>query len=99
MHDGVISNNVVYSANIGLQIFEEAATCDSLISSGNQVLHNTFADLGTGVYLERSTSCTGAIDTLVRDNVIYNFSTGEFRGWRSTHTGPPIPAAPGSTTT
>jgi hypothetical protein len=80
MHHAVIDNNIVYNAQMAMQVFEESASCGSLNSNANQILHNTFVDNPRGLNLVRSSSCAGALDTVIRDNVIHNFSNGEFRG-------------------
>ena len=83
--DSIIRNNIIY--NIGsllgtpaIQIFEESSSCDNLVSSDNKILHNTIVDVWRGIYLERSASCTGAVNTIIKDNLIYNFTNAEMRG-------------------
>jgi hypothetical protein len=80
MHDATIENNVIYSAGIGIGVFEESAGCDALLSGSNRILHNTLVDIQAGMDLARSGSCPGAVDTLLRDNLVFNFANGEYRG-------------------
>ncbi len=80
--DSIIKNNIIRNvASNGIRIFEESAGCSSLVSDNNQILHNTIVDtVSSGIYLSRSSSCPGAVDTLVRDNLLYNFTNNEMRG-------------------
>jgi hypothetical protein len=80
MHDATIENNVIYNAGLGIGVFEESASCDALLSGNNHILHNTLVDILIGVDLARSGSCPGAVDTLLRDNLVFNFTNGEYRG-------------------
>ncbi len=79
MHDSVIQNNLVYNSGGGIKVFEEGGTCDAINSDRNRLLHNTLVDNGFGVRLETAT-CQGPVDTLVKDNLIFNFTGSEFRG-------------------
>jgi len=79
--DATIEHNVIYRATYtGILIFEESASCGFLVSSGNQIVHNTIVDSSTGIALLRSASCAGAVDTVVRDNIISHFSASDLRG-------------------
>ncbi len=78
MHDAVIRNNVIYAANRAIRVFEEAGTCDTQAAHGNQILHNTLVDNQNGIFLATQ-SCTGARETLIRDNLIFNATNGEHR--------------------
>ncbi|MFO0754189.1 MAG: right-handed parallel beta-helix repeat-containing protein [Thermodesulfovibrionales bacterium] len=79
--DAVIRNNVIRDTVApGIQIFEESADCSALVSSNNQILHNTIVNNESGIILERSTSCQGAYNTMVKDNLIYTVTGSEFRG-------------------
>lgn len=79
--DTIMRNNIIYNTGFaGIRIFEEASSCDKLVSSYNQILKNTIVDVGAGMWLDRSASCEGAINTVIRDNIIYNFSDSAHRG-------------------
>lgn len=79
--DGFIKNNIIRDVPVAIDVFEESANCGSLASARNQILHNTIVNSAGGITLNRSILCLGAIDTIVRDNLIYNFSNNEFRGF------------------
>lgn len=78
----IIRNNIIRNVTPGpgIQVFEESSSCDNLVSSDNQIIHNTIADIYIGIFLTRSTSCPGAVNTMVKDNLIYNFTRPELRG-------------------
>ena len=79
--DAMIRDNVIYNVGqVGIRVFDEAASCDRLVTSGNQILHNTLVDAAIGVYLNRSSACPGAVGTIVRDNLISHFTDGGHRG-------------------
>ncbi len=79
--DSIIRNNIIRSSSTGIEIFEESASCDRLVSARNQILHNTVIDNSTGITLNRSVLCPGAVDTIVKDNLVYNFTNNEMRGF------------------
>lgn len=82
-HRGIIfRNNVVRDVTgIGVLVFEESNICANLISVDMQILHNTVVRTGGGsIVLDRSTLCEGAKNTVVRDNLIYNFTSPSLRG-------------------
>jgi len=78
----IIRNNIIRNVTHGpgIQVFEESSSCDNLVSSDNQIIHNTIADIYIGIFLTRSTSCPGAVNTMVKDNLIYNFTSSGLRG-------------------
>jgi len=79
--DAIIRNNIIYNVgDWGIRVFEESSSCDRLVSSDNQIIHNTIVDVGAGIWLDRSTSCPGAVNTIIKDNIIYNFSANDHRG-------------------
>lgn len=83
--DAIIRNNLFYRTGLtpghpAILVFQEAAPCGSLVSSGNQILHNTIVDISAGITVTRSTACAGAINTLIRDNLVFDYSNGEYRG-------------------
>ena len=79
--DVIMRNNVIYnSLNMGIMIFEENASCPYLVSTNNQIIHNTLVNTAMGIKLDRSDSCIGAVGTLVKDNLIYNFTDASHRG-------------------
>ncbi|MBI5043492.1 MAG: right-handed parallel beta-helix repeat-containing protein [Nitrospirae bacterium] len=43
--DSIIRNNIIRDSTTGIQIFEESASCDRLVSDNNQIIHNTIVDL------------------------------------------------------
>lgn len=78
--DTIIRNNIIKNASgLAIHLFEESATCERLVSTDNQIIHNTIADVATGIVLDRSASCPGAVNTTVRDNIIYNCTGTELR--------------------
>lgn len=88
MHDVTVTNNIIYSAGAGvgaIEVYEGSAGCDALHSERNKITHNTI-DSSNGIGLKRDTSCPGAVDTVVRDNVITGLlDSGDQRGvgiWR-----------------
>lgn len=83
--DAIIRNNLFYRTGLtpghpAILVFQEAAPCGSLVSSGNQILHNTIVDVSAGITVTRSTACAGAINTLIRDNLVFDYTNGEHRG-------------------
>jgi hypothetical protein len=83
--EAIIRNNVLYRTGLtagyaAILVFQEAAPCASLVSSGNQILHNTIVEVSNGINLERSTACPGAVGTIVRDNLISNYRNTEYVG-------------------
>jgi hypothetical protein len=81
MHNALIANNVVYRAGIGIKLFEVEGGCDDIGSDGNQLVHNTFVDVTSGIWLEtEGGACPGATNTLVKDNLVFNFTDSAFRG-------------------
>src|SRR4030067_2031260 len=80
--DTIIRNNIIrdVTPGAGIHVFEESSSCDNLVSSDNQIIHNTIVDSYVGIYLNRSTSCPGAVNTMVKDNLIYNFTSSGLRG-------------------
>ena len=83
--NGVIKNNVldnVGGSNHQIEVFQEAADCSHLISDSNQIIHNTILGGINGISLSREGGfgCPGAIETTVRDNLIYDWSSSEYQG-------------------
>lgn len=77
----VIRNNIILrTGGAGILLFEESASCGFLASQDMSVIHNTLVDTFRGIYVSRSRECLGAYNTLIRDNLIANFSNGEMRG-------------------
>lgn len=78
----IIRNNVIQNVSgTGIRVYEESASCPNLVSSDNQLLHNTIVDVSVGIMLDRgnSSGCPGAVNTIVRDNVVYNCSDSGLR--------------------
>jgi len=83
--DAIIRGNLFYRnglspGNSTILVFQEAAPCGSLVSSGNRIEHNTLVDNSAGITVTRSTACAGAINTTIRDNLVVDYSNGEYRG-------------------
>lgn len=83
--DAVIRHNLFYRTGLTpghptILVFQEAAPCGSLVSSGNRIEHNTLVDNSAGITVTRSTACVGAVNTIIRDNLIVDYSNGEYRG-------------------
>ena len=77
----IIRNNVILNTDrAGIWIFEESASCGFLASHDVSILHNTVIDTNSGIRLSRSRECLGTYNTIVRDNLVANFTNGEMRG-------------------
>ncbi len=77
----IIRNNLMYNlTGSGVQVFEESASCDRLVTPDNRITHNTIVTAPTGIFLTRSQACAGAVNTVVLDNLIVDFTNGEHRG-------------------
>lgn len=77
-----IRNNLIYNTG-GILLFEESATCNALLVNDVKILHNTLIPSATGKYgvnVDRSEACVGAINAVVRDNLLSGFTDTEFRG-------------------
>jgi len=84
-HDGIISHNLLYETSTAgafgaILIFQEAGSCSALASDDNQILHNTIYGGAAGIVLSQSALCDGAINTLVRDNIVAQYDGTEYRG-------------------
>lgn len=84
-HDGVISHNLLEETSTAgaygaILIFQEAGSCSALPSDDNQILHNTIYGGAAGIVLNQSTLCDGAVNTLVRDNIVAEYDGTEYRG-------------------
>ncbi len=81
--NGVIRNNVIRdNGAYSIKIFEEEAGCANLLSDSNTIVHNTIVHTATPIYLNREGGfgCDGAIETTLRDNLIYDWSSNEYQG-------------------
>ena len=79
MHDATIKNNVVYRSAVAMTVAEISGDCSTVNSDGNQVLHNTFVDDEVGIVL-KTAECPGATNTILKDNLVFNFTNAEYRG-------------------
>nr|WP_243435942.1 right-handed parallel beta-helix repeat-containing protein [Acanthopleuribacter pedis] len=77
----IIRHNVIFNVGgTGIWIFEESASCGFLASHDVSITHNTVIDPLRGIRLSRSRDCLGAVNTVVRDNLVAGFTNGEMRG-------------------
>jgi len=80
---GVLRNNVlVNNTNFGIRMFVEAASCDLLMCDNNQIIKNTIVGSENPINLNREGGygCPGAIETLLRDNLVYDFNSPDYQG-------------------
>ena len=78
-HNAVIRNNVIYSTPMAIKVYEDAGNCASTAANNNLIVHNTIVDNPIGISLETG-ACAGAVNTVVKDNLLFNFTNGEYRG-------------------
>ncbi len=76
-----VTNNIIYnSGGIGIKVYDEATSCSGVGGVGTIITHNTIVDTLKGIVLYGPSACTGALNTIIKDNLIYNFTNSEHRG-------------------
>ena len=77
----IVTNNIIYNAsNAGIRIYDESTSCSGVGGVGTIITHNTIVDGSRGIFLRDPSACTGALDTIIKDNLIYNFTNSSDRG-------------------
>lgn len=78
----LLRNNIIVTVapGPGVRVFEESSSCDRLVSTDNRIDHNTIVNASTGILLDRSQACPGAVNTVVQDNLVADFQNNEHRG-------------------
>lgn len=79
--DAILRNNIIRDTpTVGILVFQESSTCDNVPGNDNQILHNTIIDVDHGIVLDKSKRCDGAVNTIVKDNLVYNFTSSSLVG-------------------
>lgn len=81
-NNSVILNNIIYNTGNGyaaIRVTQESSACSTVGGLNTSIIHNTIDKGGDGaIVLYGPSACTGTLNTIVKNNLIYNSDTGNY---------------------